>query len=112
MAEALQVPLDDATLGAIEHALGTCYEVDEHGERRLVGGAYTLTTLLDWLSGCYDRPGTDRDDHPAFVRMEDIAGIPVYYDIRTHISRDDLIRALVAEVRRLRGADDEEASQP
>lgn len=88
-------PVDDMALDAIEHALGTCTTFDEDGERQLVGGEYTLEGLLDFWSG-YDRTKSvliDDSGGPALYEYPD----PVY-----HVN--NLVEALVAEIRRLRKA--------
>lgn len=76
-------PVDDATLGVLEHALGASYVVDED-EHEVVGADMTVPKLLDFLSG-YDESKVVDGTYPG----------PVY-------TRDDVIRALIAEVRLLR----------
>lgn len=89
-------PIDDVTLDAIEHALGGAYTVDEDGEPVLHGADMSLPQLLDFLSG-YDpaklQPVLNEYDTP----MPDVSLYP-----EPLFSRDDVIRALIAEVRRLR----------
>lgn len=98
------VPVDDLTLDAIEHALGAALTFeDENGEPldapRVVGADYSLSALLDFLGGTMGddpnqeviEPGIMPDDPPRWV-----------YDTRPSYSEKDLIRALIAEVRRLR----------
>lgn len=98
-------PVDDVTLLAVEHALGASltYDRPEHAGPDeegpwVIGADYTLHQVLDLLGGTYDPPGLDADDNPALVRISE----NLYRDVRVHYSERDLIRALVAEVRRLR----------
>lgn len=93
-------PVDDVTLAAIEHALGGAYTVDTdedgHHTHRLVGADYSLHDLLDFLSG-YDPsqviPATDADGY-------EMPGVTEYPGVLYHVN--DIIKALIAEVRRLR----------
>ena len=89
-------PVDDATLGALEHALGGAFAVDDDGVHTVTGADMSVTALLDFLSGydpakavpalnAYDQPLPDVQEYPE----------PVF-------TRDCVIRALIAEVRRLR----------
>lgn len=91
-------PTDNAMLDRIEHALGTCWTYNDDGERVHHGGDYTLSELLDFMSG-YDsslaiplgtRPGLFGDD----VEWSEYP-FPVY-------TEHDVLRALLVEVRRLR----------
>lgn len=95
-------PVDDATLLAVEHALNACLArdgVDDDGNDnwKIIGADYDLAKLLEFLSG-YDKskevPYVDEDGHevPDFIEYK---GGPVYHP-------DDVIRSLIAEVRRLR----------
>lgn len=91
-------PTDDDMLDRLDHALGTCWTYNDDGERVHHGGDYTLTELLDFLSGY---------DEALAVPLESAPGpfggdvewteypFPVY-------SERDVMRALVAEIRRLR----------
>lgn len=47
MSTDLKVPLDDAGLSALEHALGAVTEVAENGDRTIHGVDYTLPQLLN-----------------------------------------------------------------
>lgn len=85
--------------------MGGAYTVDDDGTHHLVGADYSVSKLLDFLSG-YDpnkvevlEEGLFEGDPP---RVTEYVGGPIY-------SRDCVIRALIAEVRRLRagGADGE-----
>lgn len=84
-------PVDDVTLDCLEHALNGAWHVDADGNHRLVGADYSFTQLLDFLSG-YD---------PAWL-IETEPGIVEYRGGALYHSHD-VIRALIAEVRRLRG---------
>ncbi|HZQ33706.1 MAG TPA: hypothetical protein VFB19_18490 [Mycobacterium sp.] len=93
-------PVDDFTLDQIEHALGGSLGfADGDPEPHLVGADFSLSALLDFLSGYdesrlvqavneYDTPIPDTFEYPD----------PIY-----HVN--DVLRALIAEVRRLRGSD-------
>lgn len=89
-------PLDDVTLNLIEHALGGCFEVDEIGNHALVGADMNLTQLLGFLSGA------DADIDEA-KRLADLSGRDII-DMSDHptYSLNDLVGALVAEVKRQR----------
>ena len=90
-------PVDDVMLDAVEHALGGALTVDEAGTQRLVGADYSLPQLLNFLSG-YDPeqvvPLVDEDGYEVPGWTEYVGGV-MY-------TRDCIIRALIAEVRRLR----------
>jgi hypothetical protein len=102
-------PVDDATLLAVEHALGGALTYDRPADADpdddgpwLTGADYSLATLLDFLAGAQGR------DPNAVVLVEGNptlpgwAGAEVIEDTRLHYSDHDVIRALIAEVRRLR----------
>ena len=90
-------PVDDFTLDQIEHALGGSLTFDQDStEPRLLRADFSLSRLLDFLSGYdesrliqavneYDTPIPDTFEYPD----------PIY-----HVN--DVLRALIAEVRRLR----------
>jgi hypothetical protein len=92
-------PVDDFTLDQVEHALGARLAVDSDGTHSVVGADFSLSKLLEFLSG-YDPtkvvPMLDEDGYEIPDRVE-YTGPPVY-------TRDCVIRALIAEVRRLRSA--------
>lgn len=108
-----QFPTDDATLAAVEHALGAVTEIDAAGERSIVGADFTLGRLLDFLSGTLgDDPDATiidpgrvetPDDLPPFLRG--ITSAQIVLDSRPRYSEHDLIGALVAEIRRLRSTE-------
>lgn len=77
-------PVDDLTLDCLEHALNTSRGLDG-----LVGGEYTLSQFLDFMSGYNPSNRT--------VMSGDVYEL---HDVL--LSEQDVIRALLAEVRRLR----------
>lgn len=93
-------PLDDVTLDALDHALGARLTWDGVANRddgpRVVGADMSVSKLLDFLSG-YDEtklaPLVDEDGY-------EVPDHFVYPDALWH--EHDVIRALIAEVRRLR----------
>lgn len=102
-------PVDDFTLDQVEHALGTCLGDRDPvtGVHELVGGEFTMPRLLDFLSG-YDPsrsvllsgdPDAPDGDGPFGLSPD----TPIYEYPGQIYSRDSVIRALIAEVRRLRG---------
>lgn len=96
MSELGPIPLDDLTLAAIEHAIGA-----RIGDDGIEGADFQLPTLLDWLAGSVG------DDPNAEVLIGGvIPGIDeprAVLDTRPTYHVYDLVSALVAEVRRLRG---------
>ncbi|UAW08301.1 hypothetical protein SEA_WHITNEY_54 [Gordonia phage Whitney] len=98
-------PVDDVTLDALEHALGTSVEgmtfpdfdnPTVETERHLVGGDYTLNDLLDFLSG----------HDPERSTLVGYAGdVPIFEGWDQRYSEHDVIHALIAEVRRLRASE-------
>lgn len=83
-------PVDDATLGALEHALDATLTFTPDGEPVVVGAEYSLGRLLEWLSG------------PSEV-LED-PETPLVTRVQPAYSTSDALRALIGEVRRLRRA--------
>lgn len=96
-------PVDDLTLDALEHALGGAYDVDEDGTHHLVGADYSLDQFLDFVAGIdpTDASAVEVLD-PGDPTESGWAGAPVYIDNRPHYHPNDVIRSLIAEVRRLR----------
>jgi len=82
----LTIPLDDTSLTLLEEALDAALD----GDGAVVGAEFTLSRLLDFWSG-YD---------PAKLVQ---CGENVYEYPEPTLHYTDLIRALVAEIRRLRG---------
>ena len=98
-------PVDDFVLDQLEHALNTSVEVLDDGSYSPVGGEFTLNRLLEFMSG-YDPERRSLIGYTAGIFGEgDPAGaIPIYESWDEHYSERDVMRALIAEVRRLRGA--------
>jgi hypothetical protein len=107
-------PVDDVTLSAIEHALDSVLTYEgENGERldepRRIGAEYGLAELLDFLGGTTGDegmyrigPNGERIDADEAAR-DDALGLDQWWmDERPHYHPNDVIRALIAEVRRLR----------
>lgn len=93
-------PVDDVTLNLLEHALEARLTIDDEGHHVVVGADMSVNRLLDFLSG-YDetkvevlREGTDEGGW-AGAEIAEYTGGQLY-------TRDCVIRALIAEVRRLR----------
>lgn len=89
----LKVPLDEAALDSIEHALKAVFTIDDHGDPQIHEAEYSLSQLLDFWSGF---------DHADGVFDGYIGDVPVYVHEKPNLTELDVIRALVAEVRRLR----------
>lgn len=98
-------PVDDATLLAVEHAMGGAYTVDDDGTHHLVGADYNLAQLLDFMAGTTGQDPNEEVIDPGDPDLPGYAGARIVYDTRIHYTEHDLIRALIAEVRRLRGAE-------
>jgi hypothetical protein len=95
------IPLDDFTLDAIEHALGAA--LDENNE--VTGADYMLSALLDFLAGA---SGDDPNEEVLIPGV--IPGLDpprAVLDTRPTYHVNDLIAALVAEIRRLRSTQPE-----
>lgn len=73
------VPVDDTSLALIEDALNASLELDNDGEPVVIGAAFSMNRLLEFWSGDV------RHDR-----------LPVL------LHRDDIIRALIGEIRRIR----------
>lgn len=96
-------PVDDFTLTQLEHALNTSTEITNEGERRCVGGEFTMSRLLEFLSGHDPARATligYTDTIPGTNIPHDHA-IPIYEGWDQHYSEHDVIRALIARVREL-----------
>ena len=91
-------PVDDFTLDQIEHAMAGVYTIDDDGEHRLIGAEFSFNQLLDFLSG-YDERKLTQAVNQYDTPIPDVFEYPdaIYHP-------NDVIRALVAEVRRLRDA--------
>lgn len=105
LAELGDFPVDESTLQALEHAMGGALTFDrpdgapDDGGPWLVGAEYSMSTLLDFLAGC-----TGEDPNQEVLEEGLYAGDSprIVYDTRVHYSERDVIKALIAEVRRLR----------
>lgn len=97
-----EFPTNDAMLDRLEHALGTCWTYADKDERIHVGGDYTVPELLDFLSGYDPSLAVPLGEHPGLFG-DDVEWTE--YPFPTY-SEHDVIRALVAEVRRLRAEED------
>lgn len=86
------IPVDDTALNLILEAMRTAYTCDEHGNHTLVGGTITLNQLLNFWSG-YDKT------------LEQAEGDNLTYYPNPVLHERDIIRALINEIRRLRGND-------
>ena len=86
-------PVDDATLSAVEHALDGAWSVDGEGTHTLVGADFTLDRVLSFAAGI-DR--SEDAEHLTQIASD------VFVDDRIHYHPNDVIRALIVEVRRLR----------
>lgn len=100
------VPLDEVSLGMIETAMATSYRVDPDGTHRRVGGTLMLDDLLNFWSG-YDStrevPAVDEHGH----EIPDV----FVYEGGSVLSEHDVIRAMIAEIRRLRRGDHDAVTQ-
>lgn len=98
-------PVDDMTLDMVEASLDYCltYE-DENGEPldepRGVGAEFSLWKLLGFLSATTTDPLGVVEDMGETETM--FGRLPTTYDPRPSYHPNDVIRALIAEVRRLR----------
>lgn len=89
-------PIDESALSNIEHALGGAYEVDEEGNHTLVGADFTLHQLLDFYSGYDERLEEPVDEWQEYREVP----IMTYPEPVYHVN--DVVRALIKEIRRLR----------
>lgn len=89
----LTIPVDDSSLNLILEATNAAYVVDDNGEHTIVGADYTIHQLLEFWSG-YD------------TALEIDQGDGVSYYPHPVLSHTDIIRALIAEIHRLRGNDE------
>jgi hypothetical protein len=94
-------PVDDATLSLLKEALDTAYDRDFEHNPVVPEGKFSMPRLLDFVSE--HSPETDK-----FVGYGEVPGLLGYtdipiYEVATPIySERDVIRALIAEVERLR----------
>lgn len=92
-------PVDDVTLSNVEHAMDGALIRDDSGELTVHGAEFGLPQLLDFLAG-HDR---DSGELLEGAEMPGFPGVPVYLSDSPTYHEHDVIRALIAEVRRLRG---------
>jgi hypothetical protein len=94
-------PLDDDVLDRLEEAIGTCYgPPGPDGGPTLVGGEFTLTTLLDFYSGYDPAKEIDLGSGPDPMGFGGDVRWTEYPD--ACYSERDVMLALIHEVRRLR----------
>lgn len=100
-------PVDDFTLDQLDHALNTCLGdviPDTGGRHEKVGGEFTLSEFLQFMSG-YD---ADRSTLIGYTDTIPGTGIPTDHAVPIYEHWDEsytercVIRALIAEVRQLR----------
>jgi hypothetical protein len=92
----MEFPVDEIALNAIKHALGGAYTVDPDGTYHLVGADFSFQDILNFYSG-YDSSKLQQ------MKDEDGYDIPDWFEYPDPIfSCTDVIRALIAEVERLR----------
>lgn len=97
-------PVDDFTLDQLEHALNTAIDYTEDGERICVGGEFTMSKFLDFMSG-YDPDRSTLIGHTDTIPGTEIPtdhAVPIYEHWDQHYSEHCVMRALIAEIRRLR----------
>lgn len=85
-------PTDETTLQHLLHALSGSYEVDDDGNHILQGAEFSLTELLDFMSGLDPSTYTVIDDGDVKITL--IPGVCY--------SEQDVMRALILEIQRLR----------
>lgn len=85
----MKVPVDEQSLRLLKESLDASYNVDETGQHVLVGADFSLQQLLEFWSG-YDKTKLV----PIMDNVYEYPG-PV-------IHTNDVIRALVSEIERLR----------
>lgn len=92
------IPVDDEALNAIEHTFGGAL-VGELDDIELVGADYSLPQLLDFWAG-YE----ESQEPPIGWATWQGRDVEVYDETNSPptFRRDDLIQALITEIRRLR----------
>lgn len=93
-------PVDDITLDLLEHAMGGALIFGPDGPQ-LTGAEFSMTRLLDFMAG------VDPDNVTVIQEADPWAGdfmqrVEVVESHDVHYTRDCVISALIAEVRRLR----------
>ena len=91
----MDFPVDDITLEAIEHALQGVWHLEDDGTHTLVGAEYSFHNLMNFLSGY--------DPTKEVLISDDDSTVETYvYEGGTIYGYQDVIKALVNEVKRLR----------
>ena len=107
-------PVDDLTLAGLEHALDYRLVRDPESDGEFPykgeGADYSIHEFLDFVSGTTGSEGVYRVGHDGEpidadeAARDDALGLDqVWVDERPHYTLNDVVRALIAEVRRLRG---------
>lgn len=95
-------PTDEFTLDQLEHALNTSISIDDDDNWTRVGGEFTLSQFLDFMSGVDESRATLVGYTSGVCGEGDPAGaIPIYEAWDPRYSEHDVIRALIARVREL-----------
>ena len=104
--EEMEFPVDDSTLMAVEHALGGMLQYDEETDDfNVIGADYSLYALLEFLSGVSEEDFEEVDD-------DDEYGIPVVICNKPIFHPDNVISALIKEIKRLRELVPEDDKEP
>jgi len=85
----MKVPVDEQSLRLLKESLDASYDVDDAGEHVLVGAEFSLHRLLEFWSG-YDKSKLVLTEGDVYEYSEPL------------IHTNDVIRALVSEIERLR----------
>lgn len=95
-------PVDDFTLTGLEHALNTSMEVLPDGTHRRVGGEFTLSQFLGFMSG-YDPARSTLIGYTSGLAGDGdpVGAVPIHESWDQHYSEHDVIAALLARVRAL-----------
>lgn len=105
MDEQKDFPVDEATFLALEHAMGGSYEYDEDDDRfYIVGADYGFPDLMEFLSGV--------TEHDYVEEYSEEVGEFYVVCRKPMFHHEDVILALIKEVRRLRGFLPEEIKEP
>lgn len=104
-------PVDDVTLDAVEHSLAAYLTFEgENGEElaepRVAGADFQLDNLLDFYAGAVGDDPNGYQIEPGGFHVPGISGMEIWMDTRPTYTHKDVIHALIAEVRRLRGSGD------
>ncbi len=94
MGNDLTFPVDEIALANLKHALNGSYTLGDDGDPVLIGADFTVDSLLKFYSGY----SSENEIFDGFV-----GGIETYTYAGIVLSEHDIIRALIAEIERLRG---------